>query len=205
MPEVKKGTRSDVVDAALEVAGYTPDVLYAKEAAMAKGLSGIGKKASAAKASSAALKKVLAPVEAATYAVEALRLATDGDLRDKRIEQVAESAKDGAAERMFDAWSNPIGTIYGAGQTMVDTAKINFGEAGREEEFEREKARIGAQTEERRALRAEAARQLEEESRRALDAPSAAEKVRMAQIEDRMEQENARGMVRSYLEGQGLV
>lgn len=57
----------------------------------------------------------------------------------------------------------------------------------------------------RKKAKEEETRRINEEQRRALEPPSAAEKIRMAKLEDQMEQENARNMVRSYLEGQGLV
>jgi trehalose-6-phosphate synthase len=57
----------------------------------------------------------------------------------------------------------------------------------------------------RKKARQQETERVNEEQRRALEAPSAAEKVRMAKLEDEMEKQNARNMVRSYLEEQGLV
>ena len=57
----------------------------------------------------------------------------------------------------------------------------------------------------KRKARQEETNRINEDQRRALEAPSAEEKIRMAKLEDEMEKQNARNMVRSYLEGQGLV
>ena len=199
MPELRKATASDKADLAFELAGAAPEVLsviHKKEALMAKGL-GMGKRAAAAKVSAASLKPYLAPVEAASYAIEALRLATDENLRERRVEEVAESAKNGAGERMFDAWLNPIGTIYGAGQTVYDTIQTSSGQAKRDEEFRVEGLRMMEETQRKKKLKLEAATRIDPFDRQYDSVPS--------EVREPDDKEMGLGMVRSYLQNNGLA
>lgn len=200
MPELRKATASDKADLALELTGYAPEALgamYRKEDLMAKGLGGMGKKGIAAKASAASLKKFLVPVEAATYATEALRLATNEDLREKRVEEVAESAKKGTAGRLFDSWSNPIGTIYGAGQTVFDTIQTSSGQAQRDEEYRVEGLRMMEETQRKKKLKLEAATRIDPFDRQYDSVPS--------ELREPDDKEIGLGMVRSYLQNNALA
>ena len=85
---------------------------------------------------------------------------------------------------------------------------VNMETADQFEGIEEQDARTDRQLYEmrlRKKARQQETERVNEGQRRALEAPSAAEKVRMAKLEDEMEKQNARNMVRSYLEEQGLV
>ena len=85
---------------------------------------------------------------------------------------------------------------------------VNMETADQFEGIEEQDARTDRQLHEmrmRKKARQQETDRVNEGQRRALEAPSAEEKIRMAKLEDEMEKQNARNMVRSYLEEQGLV
>lgn len=135
MGDAKKEKLNRDLDGALEWGGYAPDAIVARELAMAKGLGG-GKKAAAAAKNLPVIRKVAAPLEAATYVVEAGRLIGDADLRQKRMDEFEDSGDKGALARMWDGYSNPIGTIYAAGNNLVQTAAVNMGEVEKEAKYQ---------------------------------------------------------------------
>jgi hypothetical protein len=132
---------NDEIDLMVDSAQPVRSLLLARDSIQAATLG--GKAGSRAAAGKLALKKAAVPLEVGLMGVEALRLATDEDVRLKRVQEAEELAKeDNAAFRMLAAQSNPIGTIYGAGEAIYQTARINASQEQADKDYESEKQRV---------------------------------------------------------------
>jgi hypothetical protein len=102
-----------------------------------------------------------------------------------------ESSKRGAGGRVWDAFSNPVGTLYAAGQTVVDTVQTNAGQADRDAAYEAEKKRLMERSISKRRMVME-----EDGFERQYD------RVQPQQPDDKA---IGLSMVRAYLENNGLA
>jgi hypothetical protein len=134
----------------------------------------------------------------ALNAVDLARTLVDDDYR----EEVKASLEG------MDGWDGFQQGLTRAPSLVTALQSVNEETADQFEGIEEQDARTDRQLYEmrlRKKARQQETERVNEEQRRALEAPSAEEKIRMAKLEDEMEKQNARNMVRSYLEEQGLV
>ena len=106
------------IDEALSVAGWTPEVIAAREALVQKG--SVGARSTKAATARAVIKKVAVPLELGLSAVEVARLANNPELRESRVEEAKDLAKKGVMQRAFAAYDNPVGLIYGTGALVKE-------------------------------------------------------------------------------------
>jgi hypothetical protein len=150
----------------------------------------------------AALKAVASPIEAGLMALEVGRLATDEELRLKRMKEAEELANESnPAMRALKTQVNPIGTIYGAGQAIYDTVAINAGQKDRDLEYELEKKRVM----DRRAGKEEEKASGVRNEVRAFDAFNNRVHVEPLKKPEEDDKEIGLALVRSYFEGSKLI
>ena len=104
-----KNKESD--EAALSVAGWTPEFIVARERIVSKGL---GARAAAAKSLLKKLPVRAAALELALHGVEASLLAGSPEVRESRVEEAKDLAKKGMMRKAYAAYDNPVGLTYGA-------------------------------------------------------------------------------------------
>jgi hypothetical protein len=101
------------IDEALNMVGWTPEAIAAREAVIQKG--SVGARSTKAATARTVIKKVAVPLELGLSAVEAARIASSPEVRESRVAEAEDLAKQSVPRRLFAAYDNPVGLIYGAG------------------------------------------------------------------------------------------
>jgi hypothetical protein len=105
------------IDGSLNMVGWAPEAILARERLVSRGL---GAKASSAKSLLKKLPVRAAALELLLHGVEAARLAGSPELREARVEEAKDLAKEGMMRRAFAAYDNPVGLVYGTGALVKE-------------------------------------------------------------------------------------
>lgn len=105
------------VDGVLNMVGWAPEAIIARERLVSRGL---GARADFAKSMLRKLPVRAAALELALHGVEAARLAGSPELRESRVAEAEDLAKQSVPRRLFAAYDNPVGLVYGAGALVKE-------------------------------------------------------------------------------------
>ena len=105
------------VDGTLNALQWGPEYVVARERIISKG---VGAKAAAAKARLKKLPGRAAALELVLAAVETARLASSPEVRESRVAEAEDLAKQSVPRRLFAAYDNPVGLIYGTGALVKE-------------------------------------------------------------------------------------
>jgi hypothetical protein len=105
------------IDGTLSALSWAPELIIARERLQAMGL---GAKADLAKSLLRKLPVRAAALELGLHAIEAARIANSPEVRESRVEEAKDLAKQSVARRLFAAADNPVGLTYGAGALVKE-------------------------------------------------------------------------------------
>jgi hypothetical protein len=105
------------IDGTLSALSWAPELIIARERLQARGL---GAKANLAKSLLKKLPRGAAALELGLHAIEAARIANSPEVRESRVAEAEDLSKKGVAQRLFAAYDNPVGLVYGTGALVKE-------------------------------------------------------------------------------------
>lgn len=106
------------IDGTLNALSWAPEAILARERLIA---ANRGARAAASGALVPKVKGRAAALELGLHAIEAARIASSPEVRESRVEEAKGLAKQSVARRLFAAYDNPVGLIYGTGALVKET------------------------------------------------------------------------------------
>lgn len=106
------------IDGTLSAVSWAPEAMLVRERLVA---ANRGAKAAAARSVIPKIKRKAAALELALHAVEAARISSSPEVRESRVEEAKDLAKQSVARRLIAAYDNPVGLIYGTGALVKET------------------------------------------------------------------------------------